>query len=112
LQEAKTGTFHRKKAGARVVVKFLPVELMKKIIIHWWHDKVLANVGDERDDYAAMKRLARQIRGTFERVLKDAVAERKELQGKTMADILRSDHIHDIFGGPALIIVRRYLRFQ
>ena len=112
LQEAKTGTFHRKKAGARVVVKFLPVELMKKIIIHWWHDKVLANVGDERDDYAAMKRLARQVRGTFEQVLKTAVAERSELQGKTMSDILRSDHIHDIFGGPALIIVRRYLRFQ
>lgn len=110
LQEAKTGTFHRRKTGGKVVTKYLPAELMKKILIVWWHDQVLAKIGDEKDDYAKLKQLARQIKRNFERILEEAKSERKELAGKSSAEILASDHINQIFGGPALIVVRRFLR--
>ncbi len=112
LQEAKTGTFHRKKAAARVVVKYLPVELMKKILIAWWRKMVLQKIGPEKDDYSALKRIARQIRGNFERVAMAAVQNRPEFKGKTIADILASEQINEIFGGPALIVLRRFLRIQ
>lgn len=98
LQQAQTGTFHRKKGPT--IVKYIPAELLKLILMTWWRTVVLPTIGPEKDDYGLYTSLVRQIRSQMQKALKES----------NCADINQPEFIARV-GAPTALIYKRFQTF-
>lgn len=114
LQEVNTGALHRRAAGKRVITKFYPGELIKKTIVGWWREEVLARVGEERDDPAFLKKITSAVREMHATLSQKAIEEFAKLpdaikQSKSRQDIFR-ENMSNWMGATNIIIFRRFLK--
>lgn len=95
LQQAQTGTFQRKKGAT--IVKYIPAELLKLILMTWWRTMVLPGIGPEKDDYGLYTSLVRQIRSQMQKALKET----------NCSDINQGEFIARV-GAPIALIYKRF----
>ncbi len=114
LQELDTGTIHRKSGRGSVMEKFVPAELVKKIILEWWQAHILSTVGMERDDAAQYRAITKMVKETYDRLSAKAMAEydhlpESEKTGKNRAEIIR-ENLNKWLGPTNIIVFRRFLK--
>ncbi len=112
LQEAETGTFQRK--VGKMIKKYIPVELTRKIILEWWRAHVLEPLGEDIDNYSAYRQLARHIKHEHGKLSQKAMAEVKAMSpeqrnNRTQSEIVR-ENLNKWFGATNIIIFKRYLK--
>ncbi|MBL8021553.1 MAG: hypothetical protein JNM27_17920 [Leptospirales bacterium] len=114
LQELDTGTIHRKSGRGSVMEKFVPVELIKKLLLDWWRSNVLARVGIERDDISQYKAIIKMVKDTYDRLSAKAMNEynqmsEAQLRGRHRADVIR-ENLNKWLGPTNIIVFRRFLK--
>jgi len=114
LQEAGTGTFHLRSGKSKIIKKYIPVELLKSIIIAWWRSNVLADPSPEINDYAQYRNIIRSVQNAYVKLSEKASQEFDKLpesvrNSKSRQDIFR-EHISEWMGGTNLILFRRFLQ--
>lgn len=114
LQELDTGTIHRKSGRGTSMEKFVPGELLKKIILEWWQAHILNVVGMERDDLSQYRMICKLVKDTYDRLSAKAMAEYDQLPdnekvGKNRAEIIR-ENLNKWLGPTNIIVFRRFLK--
>ncbi|MBI3396440.1 MAG: hypothetical protein HY042_11435 [Spirochaetia bacterium] len=114
LFESKTGTMHRKVGASRLIQKFVPAEMTKKVILDFWRDTLLPSVGPDKDDYSAYKRVTKMVKDSYDDFGRRAMAEYDALPesaraGKNRNQIIR-ENLAKWLGSTNIIIFRRFLK--
>ncbi|MCE9596493.1 MAG: hypothetical protein K8S54_00865 [Spirochaetia bacterium] len=114
LQELDTGTIHRKSGRGTVMEKFVPVELIKKLLLDWWRSNVLTRVGIERDDISQYKAIIKIVKDTYDRLSAKAMNEynqmsEAQLRGRNRSDVIR-ENLNKWLGPTNIIVFRRFLK--
>ena len=97
-----------------MITKYIPAELLKKIIIDWWRETILTNIGSEKDDHSLLLELVKNIKETHARLSKQAMDKYEALpdsikKNKNRSEIIR-ENIYDWFGATNIIIFNRFIK--
>ncbi len=116
LLESKTGTMHRRVGGGRMIQKFVPAELTRKVILEWWRDNILPAVEGEKDDVSLYKKVVNLVKSSYDSFGRKAMDEYDSLPEAQQAKMNRNqvirEHLDKWLGTTNIIIFRRFLRKQ
>jgi len=113
MHEFDTGSLHKTTHG-KMIQKYVPSELAKKITIDYWRIVVLAGIGSERDDYPVYNAIVRNVKDTYRILSERAVAKYDTLpepiRAKKSRTELFRENMNEWVGMPNLIVCRRFLK--
>lgn len=116
LLESKTGTMHRRVGGGRMIQKFVPSELTRKVILEWWRDKIMPAIEKDKDDAALYKKIVNLVKASYDSFGRKAMNEYDSLPEAQKATMNRNqvirEHLDKWLGTTNIIIFRRFLRKQ
>lgn len=114
LQEANTGYLHVRSSDGKKVSKFLPAEIIKKQIIAFWLREIMPNLGDERNNLAALRKIIEIVDAKYKEVSLHAIQEYDRLPpdikaSKPRVQIFR-EKMNTWMGAANIIVFKRFLK--
>lgn len=114
LQEANTGYLHIRLADGKKVSRVLPNEIIKKLIVDFWKDDILPNVGEERNNLAGLKKIIEIVDNKYKEVSKHAMKEYDSLppeikNSKPRVQLFR-EMMNQWMGAANIIVFKRFLK--
>ncbi|MCC5815115.1 MAG: hypothetical protein JJT78_10190 [Leptospira sp.] len=114
LQEANTGYLHIRSSDGKKVTKFLPAEIIKKQVIAFWIREIMPNLGDERNNLAALKKIIEIVDAKYKEVSLHAIKEYDNLPlevkaSKPRVQIFR-EKMNTWMGAANIIVFKRFLK--
>lgn len=114
LQEANTGYLHVRSQDGKKVSRLLPGEIIKKHVISFWLREIMPNVGDEKNNLSALKKIIEIVDLKYKEVSQYAIREfdalaPDEKMNKPRVQIFR-EKMNLWMGAANIIVFKRFLK--
>lgn len=114
LQEANTGYLHIRSNDGKTVTRILPSEIIKKQVVAFWNREILPNIGEERDNLGALKKIIEIVDIKYKEVSLHAIQEYEALSldeknSKPRVQIFR-ERMNTWMGAANIIVFKRFLK--